>query len=581
MEVQACRATRVTGQQSDTMLDLRQRCLGTRRIEVDEAVAALLGSTDVATLERAVDATASLDPLDGCADTAALAQAMPPPADPAARAEAERIEREAEAVRARERAGHGDGLVARAAALVAQARALGHPPALAAALAAQADVQLATGDYLAGSASLRELIKVAAAAHDDRASAVAWSDLVVVEGFDLGKPDEAVQVLAAAEAAVVRAGSPLDLHAQVLWRGAQLDSARNQPEAALARLAEARRMLEAAGATRAGSLLGPELGDVLLETADTRSQTPDGEAAVAAYREAIAFYRRVHGPDHPDEAYAWNNLSDLLRIQGRPAEAVDAAREAVRIRAARQSDTPLLLGTQVTLATALEDAGRWDEARSILGDAVRLARARLAPDDLQRVPPLIALARVYGHARRWDEKSALEDEVLALYARTHARTVNLPITLLNRGNTEVARGHRAEALAFYDRSIARYDEIAGATSYRLIMPLEAKGRVLVGLGRPAEALAPLARALALHAPGRGRREQASARFYHGRALVDSGRDRAGGLREARAGRAALAALDPKDPELAAADAWLAGRASASPARRPVSASRPGCPRSPR
>src|SRR6185503_11498613 len=119
MQVASCRATRVTGEQSDTMLDLRQRCLDRRLAGAREVSDLLLAAADPPAIDRAVDRSARLESLAGCADAAALAQTVPPPADPAARSEADRLTAEADAIGVARRAGDHAGLLERATRLVA------------------------------------------------------------------------------------------------------------------------------------------------------------------------------------------------------------------------------------------------------------------------------------------------------------------------------------------------------------------------------------------------------------------------------------------------------------------------------
>src|SRR6185503_9110999 len=77
----ACRATRVRGDQSERVLDLRMRCLDRRRDELGGLVTALIAAgPDV--VGRSVDAAAGLAPVDACADIAALEAQPPRPADP-------------------------------------------------------------------------------------------------------------------------------------------------------------------------------------------------------------------------------------------------------------------------------------------------------------------------------------------------------------------------------------------------------------------------------------------------------------------------------------------------------------------
>ncbi|HEX6733267.1 MAG TPA: PA2778 family cysteine peptidase [Azonexus sp.] len=67
----------------------------------------------------------------------------------------------------------------------------------------------------------------------------------------------------------------------------------------------------------------------------------DLAAAEAAYRQATI--------DHPDAAEAWNNLAQTLHEAGRPAEALAAAEQAVRLGGPRQ---PLHEATRAAIAGA-------------------------------------------------------------------------------------------------------------------------------------------------------------------------------------------------------------------------------------
>ena len=490
------------------------------------------------------------------------APALPPtrqslPADPAARAQVERIAAETARLEQRRRDGDYDDLPRRVAAVVEQARAANHAPTLVSALTVLAAVQSGNAEPVAAEATLREITQLAAAAHEDEHAANAWLKLVLVVGYDLGKPQEAVGLLAAAEAAVARAGSPLELRVDLLIYSAQLYDTLNRASEGLAKLAEARRLLTGEGAPAPGTTRVAVLGDIALEEAEARSSLGDHEGALAAGREAIAVYRRVYGPDHPDEAYPWHNMGEELRLLGRKEEAIAALQEAVRIRESKSGETPNLAISLSSLASALEEAGRVEEALQVLDRAVRISREKMSPDDPARVASLISLASVYSELKRWDAKLALEDEVLAEFARSGVKSENLAITLWNRGDSEAVRGRWAAALEFYNRSIAVIEEVSGRTFSLLVFPLEARGRALLQLRRPAEALETLERAVALSIPGRGRREQASARFLLGRAVIESGGNRADGLEQARRGHDELCALAPDDPATAAAAAWLA------------------------
>jgi tetratricopeptide (TPR) repeat protein/tRNA A-37 threonylcarbamoyl transferase component Bud32 len=554
MHLDACRATRVRGAQSDTMLDLRMRCLDRRLAELGDGLALIAGATTPAALDRSIVGISELTPLDGCADATALAAAAPPPEQPAVRAKAETIAEVVQRVRARAHAGQLDGLTADAERAVADARALGHLPTLASALVALARVELATGDDGASS-TLRELTQVAARAHDDRDEAFGWTKLIVIVGTDEGKRDEANALVAAANTAVLRAGDPVDLRAQLLYAEGQLLDDGPHAREGLTALDDARARLERAGATDPTSSLAPLYADIVFETASAKGHAGDTEGAVATYHRAIELDRTLFGPDTDDEAYAWHDLGEYLRIAGRLEESAAAFRTAIRIREARLGASINLARSDVGLATTLFDGKHYAEALELYSRALRMERALLRPDDPQIVGVMTGYALALSRAGRADEAAKVYDDAIATVDRTGARTTNLAIAVYNRGDLAASRGRCADALGDYTRATSLFEELSGKDSFRLAYPLVGEGNCLIALHRPADAIAPLERARALHLEGPAAAENALARFALGRALVESGRDPKGGLALARAARADLQGAAAE--ERAEIDRWLA------------------------
>ena len=84
----ACEATRVRGEQSDELLDLRMSCLQDHLHEV-QAVLGALEQTDEAVVQRAVSIVSALPSLEPCSDNDRLRARLPPPEDEETR---ERVE---------------------------------------------------------------------------------------------------------------------------------------------------------------------------------------------------------------------------------------------------------------------------------------------------------------------------------------------------------------------------------------------------------------------------------------------------------------------------------------------------------
>jgi predicted Ser/Thr protein kinase len=88
MNDEACAATRLRGEQSTDVLDLRTACLSDRLKELN-ALVDVMRHADVETVQQASRASQSLGPLADCADIAALRAPTPRPRDPAAAAKVE------------------------------------------------------------------------------------------------------------------------------------------------------------------------------------------------------------------------------------------------------------------------------------------------------------------------------------------------------------------------------------------------------------------------------------------------------------------------------------------------------------
>ncbi|HTJ43651.1 MAG TPA: tetratricopeptide repeat protein, partial [Kofleriaceae bacterium] len=555
MRIDACRATRTRGEQSDTMLDLRMRCLDRRIDELDDAIALVADTHTIHALDQAVAGLAQLTPIDGCADSAALTAAAPPPEQPGARTKADAITRTLDQITAKSRAGRFEGLLDLSNKAVADARALGHVPTLANALDVLGKIQLQLAQQDAAEATFRELTQIAARAHDDRDEAFAWTKLVGLIGNDKGKIEEAMTLVPAANAAVLRAGEPVDLRAGLLYVEGQVLDWSPKPADGLAKLDEARDLLEKAGAGDPSSHLAALYADVLFEMGSAKDNLGDTDGAVAMFHRSIDLNRTLFGPESPDEAYSWHNMGEALRLAARYDEAQQAYATAIRIREARIGDSPTLAASLMAMGTSYSDQRDYAKALPYIERALAMYRKTATPDDPQLASALMSRAMMIEHMGQKAEAEQAYDEALDLFQRTGTRTLNLPITLYNRGEHFRAAKQYDKALADFDRSIELFVELRGKDDEYALYPLESKGMTFLMMNRPADAIAPLERARAVHGTGGAAVQDALARFYLGRAMVESGKDRAGGLVLARTARKDLDHADPA--EIAAIDKWLA------------------------
>ncbi len=204
--------------------------------------------------------------------------------------------------------------------------------------------------------------------------------------------------------------------------------------------------------------------------------------------------------------------------------------------------------------------GRWDEALAAHDRALRMSRATMAPTDLNLVHSLINRGDTLVRLRRYDEARSNFDEAIAMFDKNGGENANLAVGLASRGDLAMRRGRCDEAIADHTRAIAVLDKMNDPTFYGLLHPLTGKGSCLVQMGRPADAIPVLERALRCKVGGGEAFEVARAQAYLGRARVATGHDVAGGLAQVRAARPAIAASPEGVEELRMLDRWLATHA---------------------
>src|SRR6185503_7157766 len=270
----------------------------------------------------------------------------------------------------------------KAAEVVGAARGLGHGPTLAGALVAQVKILNALDNRGATEPALRELVQVAARAHGDRAEAFAWMNLIVMISHARGKTDEALALVPSARAALLRAGDPADLRAELLYHHAIVLDYGARPKEGLALLKEARQLLEQAGATSPISPMARRYGDVLYEIANSYLKSEELDDAVAAARQSIERWRAVSGGDSVDEAYGWTMMSVALQRAGKRKESLAAIQQAVRLRESRLGDSVALALTLVAEAAVYDESGQWDQSVALYDRALKMSRATMTAGDV-------------------------------------------------------------------------------------------------------------------------------------------------------------------------------------------------------
>ncbi|MBI4704290.1 MAG: tetratricopeptide repeat protein [Deltaproteobacteria bacterium] len=301
------------------------------------------------------------------------------------------------------------------------------------------------------------------------------------------------------------------------------------------------------------------------------------DEARAAHARALSVCERSLGPDTPQYASALNNLALVEMDRGEHTSAVELAEKAVAAGERLGLDEAARAGHLDTLGNALERRGDRAAAVALFRAALAMRERSLGPRD-----PAVAASHANLGATLLDGGELVAarehtERALALWEASLAPGhPDIAVALSNLAAIEARCGRAGEACALHARAIeirraslgpdhpdvaqshARLAELAAASGKHdeaaehygaaarilarlgepwraaLAAALHGEGRALLGLGRPAQAAAPLERALALHLePDPGLRPVGL-----GRGPVARDRDRAPGVRRLRAGRPA-------------------------------------------
>ena len=357
----ACEATRLRGEQTESILSLRMICLD-RRLHQLGALANLFKSADAKLVQKSVDAALSLPPLSSC-DASAQSLAAELPRDPAVRAKIDEIGRQLDEVRALMWGGLYKPGLASTEKVLAAINQVDYWPLRAEALYLQGQLLDVSGDPQNAEKALQRAVLAADAARDDHDKVYALARLVHVEACGLRKFPDSHFLAEVARAALSTIGSD-ELEFELSYRTG--NALRCQGRTAEA-LEPYRRALDLAD--RAVGPGNPQKALLLNNMADVYAALGRPKDALPLLRQALQIISTAKGADHPDIAFVHYNLSDALRRSGDTKGAYEEIQTAIRIRAAKLgADSPLVADALDQLALALLADGLYAEA---LGECQR------------------------------------------------------------------------------------------------------------------------------------------------------------------------------------------------------------------
>lgn len=493
MHTDACVATRLRGEQSEDVLDLRMSCLSERLAEL-QASSDLLASADAKVVEKAVQMAAAFSPLRGCADIDSLRALLRPPRDPAARVSVEAVRAQIARAMAYEEIGKYDQGIKVAQQAVAAARAIHYAPVEAEALARLATLQMRaeSSDPLIEK-SLEDAFYAAESSRHDEIAARSAALMVRLLG-DGGKARraEAGRWERLARAALQRHGSDWVSQAMLEDSLGLIAADEAKYDEAIAKYRLALSLIEKVFSVDHRSIIAihHHIGGAL-------EGQGKYQEAIVEYRVAMANLARTYGPDHPDIGHSHNNIATILSIQGHYDDALAEANLALSgWLKAFGPDHILVAAARVNVASALQGNRRFAEAIAENRRAMAIWEKANGPADPDVANCHNNIATVHVEQGRYTE---------ALVELRHARTIlekslppNHPWLLnaqVNMGDVLRHQGKYHQALAAQRPAYLLLEKTLGAEHPFTAMARAGIGQSLLELHAVPQAIEHLARAI--------------------------------------------------------------------------------------
>ncbi|MEM9458513.1 MAG: serine/threonine-protein kinase [Myxococcota bacterium] len=428
---QICEATRVRGDQSEALMDLRIGCLdgGLRKVG---ALTQMFAAADATVVENAVQSARALPPLDECTTLDRDDRGLLRPDDDRLAQRVEQIRDDIAAAWALESAGKYEEALHRIQPTLEAARSTTYRPAIAEAALSLGHIHARNMQAEPSAAAYEQALYAAAASGHARIEARALIGLLSVVGMHPGQTDAALHYGNHAAAVLERLGTPPDLEALVaLHRGNtlmaanRLEQATEQFERAITlteQLPAAERVYLAALNNMAAvqgrrgryrdavalfeqalalteARLGsrhPFVGQYYNNLGITYSQLEDYEAASTHLEHALEIYAEAFGPDHPELGRASHNLGVVQAARGDIEAAYISYHEALKLKIRGLGpDHPSVALSANNLGDTLIQLDRPAEAIAYIEDALRIWTKARSEDDPGNVLSLVSLGEAH------------------------------------------------------------------------------------------------------------------------------------------------------------------------------------------
>ncbi len=538
--ITTCRATHVEHRQSAELLDRRMTCLD-RRLSAFATTTTAMANANPSVVSRSVDAVAALTPVASCQDERRMLASQALPTSAAERRRIEDLEAKVDQLQEMNLKGEAVEFLARARDLAAATIDITYLPLRIEILLRLVDAERT--NKADSEATLRELARVAAAAEDDMALAVAWSQLAYALPAK-GRFDEATLLESVASAAVTRAGSPRSAVMNYETAAAILAINTGNGDTAVtharAAVAAAETPLQKWNALANLGMMTTAIGDV--------------SHGLELLEQARAIAQQAYGPRHPSYGDALHSLSQAM-MRSPDASAIAKARtynaQALEIAREAFGATHLSVAQRLITGAAISNS-QADHASAEAAAAEAVAIVRTVQNREWLAVGLKTLADSTSYHRGFEAGKPIYQEALAAAATFSgtetsdflATETNFAVDLQVNGDCVAARPHAEHAHAGFSRMKSPMVAIA----------LSVLAHCDVADGDVDGAISKLDEAIEIcTAGGCSTGNLEDLRFYE--ATVIAGRDRSRAIKLMREARDGFVTMGRSD-DVAEADAWL-------------------------
>ncbi len=486
----ACEATRVRGDQSEMLLDLRMTCLDRRRDEL-KALTHELASADRPVVLGSVRAALGLSTITECGDLAALSGPVRPP-DPAIKILVNAERAELATVKALRLLGRIKPARAKIDAVAARSKDFNYKPLEAEILLLQGDLSDRAGDSETAVKLLEQAVVAADAGNHRFLAAQAWSTLAWIQGYGNKEFERAEFAVKMAGAAIQSGGGNAELSAQLINYEALILETKGQLEPA-----KAKYLAALAARERMNQSDTWQLSLVLNDLGGLERKLKDFSSARTHHERALTIRRKIFGERHPYVFSSLVNLGTVAWSEENFPEAETRFQAAIAVGEAvfpaKHPQKALVLGN---LASVYERQGKYRESADTFRRTVEMYEGTRGPDHADTSDALHNLGNVLFALKDYAKALEAYERSLRILDKSDDDGTKAGV-LYDYGDALIVTGAHTKAEQLLKRSIDLGTKASSADEPDLAYALTALGELYLKTKRPRDASPVLERALKL------------------------------------------------------------------------------------